>query len=518
MSPGSGSNTLQDILEDICSNASIPSVPIVAANVLQLCNDPNIDFGQLTSMISADPAMVAKLLKMANSAAFGSHTKISSLKNSLVRMGIKVTRVAVLGFALESEIGQKVPEEFDIERFWRHSLTTATAARIIAESKCPDKRDEAFAAAILQDMGLIAFQFAMPQKYEEVFAERKRIGADLHYVEKKVLGVTHLDVGARLLQKWGLPAEVYEPIRYHHFLDKAVRDGASDDTIQVVRLLFFSTLVTRLFNYTDKNRTREAAILIAEEELGLSVDALDGILARVEEGVRQTCDLFSVDPRTIPSYEQIRIQAATQVATLGAMLGAEAQQARAQAAEQAEELDSLKAETDHLKELAAVDELTGLNNRREFMKRFEEELVRAQRHGHGIGFLILDIDRFKSVNDTYGHPVGDMVLRALGAHLAAFMRQSDIPARWGGEEFVVLLPESESLEGVTTAGEKLRASIEAASPGWVKELEGIAVSIGAAYALPSSDHFKAEPLVEEADKCLYAAKEGGRNRVCSVEV
>lgn len=306
---------MQNILDRICSSAQIPSVPVVAANVLKVCNDPSADFQRLASMISADPAIVAKMLRMANSVGLGSHTPITSLQQGLVRMGIKVTRAAALGFALEAEVGKTVPKAFQIQRFWRHSLTTGAAARIIAGVKCPDKSDEAFAASLLQDIGLVAIQCAMPEKSNEVFAERKRLNAELHQVEKRLIGTTHMDVGAHLLKRWGLPAEVYEPIRYHHRVKYAARAGVSNDTVQVARLLFFATLVTRLFNYTDKARTREAAILVAEEDLRISVDTLEQILFEVEKSVRETCDLFSVDPKTIPSYESIRIQATEQAAT-----------------------------------------------------------------------------------------------------------------------------------------------------------------------------------------------------------
>src|SRR5208337_1781942 len=111
---------------------------------------------------SADPAIVAKLLRMANSAYFGTRKKVTSVNESVVRMGLKVTRMTVLGFSLEADISRKVPESFEIDRFWRHALTTAVGARIVAERVWPAKRDEAFAAGIMQDLGMVALQCAVP--------------------------------------------------------------------------------------------------------------------------------------------------------------------------------------------------------------------------------------------------------------------------------------------------------------------------------------------------------------------
>jgi len=197
-------------------------------------------------------------------------------------------------------------------------------------------------------------------------------------------------------------------------------------------------------------------------------------------------------------------------------IGQEARAAEAKSVERERELETLKTEADELKRLATHDELTGLLNRRAFMKEFSDEIARCQRYRHAVGFLIFDIDRFKSINDTHGHPVGDAVLRALGKYLLNQVRRCDVVGRWGGEEFVILLPEAENQEGVVGAAEKLRRGIEAASPNWVAEVSQVTVSIGAAFARFDTEGFGAESIIEAADKCLYQAKKSGRNRVCAV--
>ena len=136
--------------------------------------------------------------------------------------------------------------------------------------------------------------------------------------------------------------------------------------------------------------------------------------------------------------------------------------------------------------------------------------MRSRRHKHDLSLLMLDIDHFKAVNDTYGHAAGDEVLRHLGGFLSAETRISDVTARMGGEEFVVLLPETD-LEGAIATGEQLRLGIAAASKDWAQGVPGITVSVGAIHSQHDSRVFDGSAILAEADRCLYRAKRDGRN-------
>ena len=317
------------LLEKVCSSKTLPSVPVVAANILTLCKDPDVDFAKLGQMTSADPALVAKLLRMANSAFFASSHKVSSVNGAVVRMGLKVTRIAVLGFSLESEISGKVPEGFKIDRFWRHALTTACAARVIAETVCPAQRDECFSAGILQDIGMVALQCALPQEYSRVLVDhRRRPTEEIDDLERGLVGMTHTEVGSRLLQQWNLPEEIYVPIRYHRDLDQAAADGLPAPLIQVARTLDLSALVAALFQGEAKGITYRRVIETAQRHFGLGPEAVERMCWKIETMVRNTCELFQVNPRSMPAYDEIRVWATHEVARLAAELGQEAQTSR----------------------------------------------------------------------------------------------------------------------------------------------------------------------------------------------
>lgn len=172
---------------------------------------------------------------------------------------------------------------------------------------------------------------------------------------------------------------------------------------------------------------------------------------------------------------------------------------------------SILRQRDEMSRLARTDPLTGIANRRALMDAGEREFSRASRYTNRFSVLMIDIDRFKSINDTRGHPVGDKVIRCVADILKFNMRTQDTVGRAGGEEFVVLLPETD-LEGAVVIAERLRHLVQEA--GVVDEVGDIVeftVSLGVTTNAPEDGSF--EHLLGRADKGLYLAKERGRNRV-----
>lgn len=165
---------------------------------------------------------------------------------------------------------------------------------------------------------------------------------------------------------------------------------------------------------------------------------------------------------------------------------------------------------DELRHLAAHDPLTGAYNRRAFVDAALREQARAARSGHGLSVLLLDLDRFKAVNDTYGHGAGDGVLVHFVQLLNQMLRASDILGRTGGEEFAVLLPQTDRAAARAIA-ERLRAAVEATPAPHAPHPIAITVSIGVAEVEPGEDGL--DGALNRADRALYRAKDLGRNQV-----
>jgi diguanylate cyclase (GGDEF)-like protein len=167
-----------------------------------------------------------------------------------------------------------------------------------------------------------------------------------------------------------------------------------------------------------------------------------------------------------------------------------------------------------LEELAMLDGLTGLKNLRALQERLRTEAGRALRSHTPLSVLLGDVDRFKSYNDTFGHPAGDEVLRQIARLLQENAREADLAARYGGEEFVIVLPNTDH-SGALVLAERFRSAVEAAP--WHQR--AVTISFGAATWMPSNEAEDNAPtldtsaLMSQADKALYESKARGRNLV-----
>ncbi len=178
---------------------------------------------------------------------------------------------------------------------------------------------------------------------------------------------------------------------------------------------------------------------------------------------------------------------------------------------------ALREATAQLEKLAATDPLTGIWNRRAFFEAYGVEFRRAQRYGRNLSVLMIDLDNFKQANDLGGHAFGDYVLAATAKLIRENLRESDMAGRYGGEEFAVVLPETDG-EHAAPVAEKLRAAIEAFEfrtnryPAADDPPKHFTVSIGAA-SLPLPENGDSEALMAAADAALFEAKRAGKNRV-----
>ncbi len=168
-----------------------------------------------------------------------------------------------------------------------------------------------------------------------------------------------------------------------------------------------------------------------------------------------------------------------------------------------------------LEKLSITDYLTGINNRRKFNEAIKSESLRASRYNHPLSLLIIDIDDFKVINDTYGHPFGDTVLKSLTTVFLLSTRETDIIARYGGEEFAIILPETE-YETALVVSERIRSNVEkrklSSSTGEIN----ITISIG--LATIASENIDPDKIIQLSDECLYSAKKLGKNRVESINL
>jgi putative nucleotidyltransferase with HDIG domain len=199
----------------------MPSLPDVVHRIIQLLGDSQVPASQIAKLVSYDPGLTTKVLRMVNSAAYGFQRQISSVQHALMLLGFNTVRGLVLSASLFQLFDPNQTQSIDPKLFWRHSLATAIIAKTLAEKLHPELSDDAFSAGILHDIGKVIFDQYFTEDYPQVtmFCQHHKLrlsGAHFYRVEREILGLDHGQLGGLLAKKWKLPAALHACIVYHH--------------------------------------------------------------------------------------------------------------------------------------------------------------------------------------------------------------------------------------------------------------------------------------------------------------
>lgn len=484
-------------LENVLACPKLPSLPAVAVEVIELTGNADVKLRDIANVIQNDQALTTRILKTVNSSYYGLQKPCPTISRALTYLGLSTVKSLVLGFSLV-DIAKQRGEGFDYAAYWKRCLFSATAARRLAEQTHACDPEEAFIAALMQDVGMLALNVAWGQQYVDLVRE---VGDDhrrLPIREREVLGFDHADVGEQLAARWRLPGGLVAAIARHHDAD-APADPA------LLRHVVLSGEIAMALSLNNPHAATSRASRHAAEWLRLEPTALRSVLAEIDGDVNELSRLFRVQVGEAPEIN--RILAEAEDAALRHQL--EIQQ----------EAESLRRSNSELARQATTDGLTGVANRQQFEETLREQFMHAAECRGSLGLLMVDADRFKQLNDTYGHQAGDTVLVGLARRISASIRGMDLVCRYGGEEFAVIVPGA-TLEGVVRIGERVRCAVDA-EPIEVDESSSddtsipVTVSVGASVFEPSTAHLLSthELLLRTADKALYAAKQSGRNCV-----
>lgn len=472
----------------------LPSPPGAAMRVLELCRSDDPDLKVLSDVITADPALSARILKFANSPAAGLPRKVVSIREAILFMGVRTVKLAALGFSLVSPESETTCRGFDMGQYWSEACATAVLCRVIAREHIRADPEEAFTAGLLSGIGRLALAQGLPDEYARVL---DTLGPDLRLVdaEAKALGISHAELGAQLLTEWGLPEVLINAVRSA----PGIGETKSDETLSA-RLATIISVSQRLVPwFVQQNVTPDQLRRIwstAESALGLQSAAWEQLANTVRAGYEGMAEVLNM--RLSPGVTVTDMYADAQEET--SRVGMVAQLERARADQNAEEF----------RKRASTDALTGIPNRARFDERLDE-LVKGVKRGHQhFGLIIFDIDHFKRFNDTHGHQTGDLVLTRVARAVQNTLRDVDMIARYGGEEFAILTPAT-SREGVCLVAARARLCVQSLLVQ-VGELRlGVTISVGLTLSDDFGTNVTAEQVIAEADKQMYLSKQAGRN-------
>jgi len=214
---------------------NLPTLPTLAARLLELVDNPNTNAGTLAQFVSQDQVITARLLKMSNSAYYGLGREITSVHQAVVMLGFDMVREISLGVSVINAFrSAKGLEGFDIAGFWDHSSAVGLVARKIAKGWLPSMASEAFTAGLLHDIGKVVLIQYLPDEFVQTIAQAKEQERSLFEVEREIFGTDHGQIGAWLATRWKLPKALRDTMEFHHELSKAPED--SRNLVAVVQL------------------------------------------------------------------------------------------------------------------------------------------------------------------------------------------------------------------------------------------------------------------------------------------
>ncbi len=495
--------TVQEFFDD---KVRLPSPPAIALKILEAVRQEENSFDDLARIIRADPSLSVRILKVANSSLYGLTQPVDSLAQATGLIGTDALKNIALSFVIVQEFQNTPQGSFDLDYFWRRAITTAVAADVLGAA-VGHKDHDIFVSGLLHDIGVLILFLSHPDRYRAVLDEKRVSGTSLSETEREEFGCDHTEVGHYLLSTWNLPESISQPIHFHHNDAEAplqYRESAM--------LLGFADKISAMYHSVRGNSKSAEVHGGLAKEWHVSGERVDRLIDVIGERSREILDLFAIDPGDIKPFSLIIQEANEELSELNVsyeQVVFELKQARKNAEQLALELQQANTA---LRELAYRDSLTGLYNFRYFQQIFEIEWKRAGRYKHPLSLLMVDIDYFKKVNDTYGHIAGDEILKSVSSVLVRLVRNCDIVARYGGEEFAVVLPEIGGL-GAKVLAQRLRRGVEQAVTACNEHSVSVTVSIGMASTDLTEKAISRVALLECSDQALYRAKQNGRNRV-----
>jgi len=494
------------ITEFIKDDIRIPSPPSIAVRILEAIKKDKASFDEIARIVSSDPALAAKILMVANSSFYNISQKVDSIPRALSILGTNTIKNIALSFVIAKELRGPCEGGFDFDFFWKRALTAAVSADILSPILSA-KNEDTFVTALLQDIGIVTMYLCRTGDYLKVLDEKRASSSAVEEAEKKVFGFDHQELGAEVLKHWGIPDTIYGPVRYHHSYDDIPECFRS-----AAHIILLSDKMSSIYHGTRSAEKFQDIKKIMCGDYGVKEGDLESNIDSVADKSVEILSFFEIEPGNMRPFSQILQEANEELGKLNLtyeQLTVELKQAKEKAEKFAHEL---KTANEQLREMAFRDGLTGLYNHRYFQDLMDNELSRSRRYKKDFALIMLDLDHFKKINDQYGHPVGDIVLKEASKAIEDTIRDSDFAARYGGEEFAIVLPETE-LKGAAILAERLRKAIEQLEIDTDGCRIDVTVSVGVTCYHPSTDKKEKSEILAEADNALYNSKNKGRNMI-----
>ncbi len=500
-----------DIRQWIETAKDLPVLSNSIAGILSLTEEDGSDASQIAEVIKRDVSLSASILRIVNSSAFGLLKKITSIDQAVVILGFNSIRNIALGIGVLNLF--PTDEQDFLAKTWQRSLATAIAARDLCRFKGSKNREVAFTGGLLHDIGLIAIYRFDPEKAVGLLRAAEINGRTPLQEEERIAGLDHVEAGRLLAEHWELPEEIVYAVMNHH--DEPQSDLCSSTYGMLAQVVYLASMVGDIFYFGRKRESIQNFTENGRRLLGITPEDSDLLLQNIHQQLVEIAEYFDISVAPDTTYEGMIRRANEEI--VDATVSNEATKFHLnQAFERESKLSAELEETNRkLKKMAMKDGMTGLFNRQCLNELLQKEWSRSSRHGYPLSLVMIDVDNFKSVNDTYGHQCGDDVLKKIAALLTKASRTNDLVARYGGDEFAIILPQTK-LNDACMVSERYRSMVQKLSIPFDDGTNiKLTVSCGVSTAFPNRGDMDIGAFIQMADDALYLAKGSGRNKIYS---
>jgi len=479
------------------------------ALIIKAAGDKAVPLQQLAKLIEAEPTFTLELLRVANSPGIGVGREVHTVRHATVALGMRALRNHAIAHVVRVLASKMDLSDFDTAMFWENSLRRAVVAKEVAVLCGHEEPMEAFTLGLIQDVGVLMLVHRYPAKRDSIQGSTRLVGPSRISEERRLCKVDHARLLARIGKQWNLPQVMITAILRHH------RAPAATDSL-LTKIVRAADAIADVFQVDNKSYAVELArgalaVLPCADEVKFE-DLAEAVVEQLP-GVARDLNIRIKRQQTVSELTKQVNRSLVEITAEYEMI---TQRLRATIRDKERIEAMLHKANAELRRLATTDALTNVSNRRAFVEALEGEVGRlnnAQTTNKPLAplsVIIFDIDKFKLVNDTYGHEAGNDVLIEVAKRVSDVLRSFDLIGRLGGEEFGILLPRT-SEEVALGIAERCRRVLEKA-PVVCRDAEEIAVT--ASFGGFTAGGGNGDDWLRGADTSMYEAKSTGRNRIC----
>lgn len=489
---------MNELERKLLQSPSVPTVPRVAQKLLDLLNQGEVELSQLADLISVEPSLTVKIIRLINSPLYGLAREITSLRDAVLYLGLNSIRSVALSFSFFSTFSRNPSGGERLDALWRTSLMNALAARRLANELGGWDVEEAFLAGLVADCGTLLMHRGVPE-YEGILDRFYSGEADLLELEQRCLETTHTRLGSLLLEAWRFPKHLVELVTFHHDPTLAPADASVELQARTLLAAWLCARALTVPGFTDKIASLEHRV---SGLLGIPVVVARGIVTELPTELRETAALFEIPAGEQRSYDELLDEANQALSRLALEADQSARDLAGTLALGRNAFGDVPGP-----EPEDLDAETGLLCRPAFEQLLEAFHRRAREIHRPIGLIIFEVENLKSIAEHQGHAVTLEVLAGIGERVSRLTRQTDYTARLSENQIAVLAPGCAG-PNLAQAAERIRFGIEQEALETGAGPVSCQVVVGLASTTPHRDAIDPQTLVSFA--CSAVDRAGGR--------